>query len=75
MKNRKEIEIFAHGLGDSDPFEIRMSRNLREGSLRSLRELEESFRRLDSIGIIPRGYVRYMNDMLVTIERRITHRL
>jgi len=75
MKNSKEIEIFAHGLGDSDPFEIRMNRNLREGSLRSLRELEESFRRLDSIGIIPRGYVRYMNDMLVTIERRITHRL
>lgn len=75
MKSKREIEISTHGLDDSHPFEIRMSRNLREGSLRSLRELEESFRRLDSIGIIPRGYVRYMNDMLVTIERRITHRL
>lgn len=75
MKKRRDIEVSAHGLEDSRPFEIRMNRNLREGSLRSLRELEESFRRLDSIGIIPRGYVRYMNDMLVTIERRITHRL
>jgi hypothetical protein len=75
MKSKREIEISAHGLDGSHPFEIRMGRNLREGSLRSLRELEESFRRLDSIGIIPRGYVRYMNDMIVTIERRITHRL
>jgi hypothetical protein len=62
-------------ISDSDALKIRMARNLREESFRSLRELEGSFRRLESTGIIPSGYVRYMNDMIVTIERRILYRL
>ena len=69
------VEVLAHGLDESEPLELRMGRNLREGSLRSLRELEESFRRLESTGIIPRGYVRYMNDMIETIKHRIKYRL
>jgi hypothetical protein len=71
----ERVEILAHGLDESEPLELRMGRNLREGSLRSLRELEESFRRLESTGIIPRGYVRYMNDMIETIKHRIKYRL
>jgi hypothetical protein len=30
---------------------------------------------LESTGIIPRGYVRYMNDMIETIKHRIKYRL
>ncbi len=75
LQKNNRTEVSAHGLEESDPLELRMSRNLREGSLRSLRELEESFRRLESTGIIPRGYVRYMNDMIETIKHRINYRL
>lgn len=79
MRHTTDKNIFtalkAHGLEESDPLGIRIARDIRRESLRSLREMEESFRRLESIGIIPRGYVRYMNDMIVTIQNRITHRL
>lgn len=75
IQENNRLEVSAHGLEDLDPLELRMGRNLREGSLRSLQELEESFRRLESTGIIPRGYVRYMNDMIETIKHRIRYRL
>lgn len=74
-QENSRIEISAHGLEDSQPLELRMGRNLRRETLRSLGDLEESFRRLESTGIIPRGYVRYMNDMLETIKHRIKYRL
>jgi hypothetical protein len=75
INNKIDICVFAHGIEESVFLDIRMGRNLREGSLRSLMDLEKSFRQLESTGIIPRGYVRYMNDMIITIERRIFHRM
>lgn len=75
IQKDSRLEVSAHGLEESNPLELRMGRDLRRESLRSLQELEESFRRLESTGIIPRGYVRYMNDMIMTIHHRIKHRL
>ena len=54
INNKIDICVVAHGIEESGFLDIRKGRNLREGSLRSLKDLEESFRQLESTGIIPR---------------------
>jgi hypothetical protein len=75
MTKEDKVCGLPHGLDFASIVDIRMSRNKREESYKILREMEESFRKLESHGLVPRGYVRYMNDMILTIEHRITYRL
>jgi hypothetical protein len=78
LKMKKTIEeqsSIAHGLCDeADASNLRLTRNKKGELIRLLLDLKKSYRNLESTGIIPKGYDRYMNDMFVMLEHRITFR-